>query len=335
MLKHKNSCIKYKRAELEEYIRHPETCVKKIRTIESLRFTPNIIANFKESIMRILSKKIGKYDVKLNGVVLDFRKTQVLNTGSLVRNDSTSMLINVETDFYVFSPRRGAIVSGIVKHINRQSMEIVISVVIYRVFNVKVVFKGRNKFTEIHNDKEIKIRIKNYHFENVIPFIEGEMIETSNARKKIVYDDTIDSGISESSISHLASDIIIKQERMDIEYDEPINSFDSGNNSRKRKRQAESTETSQQLAKKIKHEVITEAVKIKQEIMSDSEHEKEIKNTPKVKDIDRVKNMELSTPENSQKKKKKKDKKNRSCVDDFESSLLMLFASPQVKQEKD
>lgn len=323
MSQHKNSYIKYKRAELEEYIRHPESCVKKIRTTEALKFAPNIIANFTESIMRILSKKIGKHDIKLNGVVLDFRKTKVLDASSIVRNDSTSMLINIESDFYVFCPRKDAIVNGIVKYINRQSMETIISVVIYRVFNVKVAFKGI-KQKDIFQDQEIQIRIKNFNFDNVIPFIEGEMIALS-ARKKIIFDDAVDSGISESS--SLPPDIVIKKERVDIENGEPINSFDSG--MRKRKRKDETSEIIQP-AKRIKQEVIPEevtpAIKIKQERISDSEDEIM---TPK-------KTKEKSTSESSttQKKKKKKDKKKKSNVEDFESSLLMLFGSPQVKEEK-
>lgn len=322
MSKHKNSYIKYKRAELEDYIRHPESCVKKIRTTEALKFAPNIIANFTESIMRILSKKVGKYDVKLNGVVLDFRKTKVLDTGSIVRNDSTSMLINIESDFYVFSPRNGAIVNGIVKYINRQAMETIISVVIYRVFNVKVTFKGCIKPHDFHQDQEIQIRIKNYNFDNVLPLIEGEMISLPNARKRINFDDAVDSGISESSVSFnnsLVSDVVIKREKVDVQNDEPINSFDSG--TRKRKRKDEHPEITQP-AKRIKQEVIIEEVTptIKQERISESE-EQEIKETPKNK---------VKTTGDTSTTQKKKKKKRKSC--DFESSLLMLFGSPQVKE---
>lgn len=348
MSKHKNSYIKYKRAELEEYIRHPESCVKKIRTVEALRFAPNVIVNFKDSIMRILSKKIGKYDAKLDGVVLDFRKTQILNTGSLVRNDSTSMLINVETDFYVFSPRTGAIVNGIVKHINHQNMETIISVVIYRVFNVKVAFKRSMKQQNVDYDKEIQIRIKDFHFDDVIPFIEGDMISVvPSARKKIIYDDTADSGISESSASPntlQSTDIVVKQEPVDdIEYDEPINAFDSGI-SRKRKRNTDNviSQTPQPMAKRIKQEIEStpsSPVKIKQEKNSDSEEEQEIDETPQKKKDNNDLNV-TGIEDISQKKKKKKKNKRK---DDFESSLLELFGSPapptstqiQIKQEKD
>lgn len=173
MQKTKNHYIKYTKAELENYTTQPESCVKKIKCIEPIRFSPTIIANFQTSILRILSKKIGKYDVKLDGVVLDFRNTKIYDTTSGIRQDSAFSAVNVETNFYVFSPKRGDIVTGTVKYINRMNMETIISVVVYRVFNVKVTVKGRIKY-EIEKNQEIQVRVKDYHFENVIPFIEGK-----------------------------------------------------------------------------------------------------------------------------------------------------------------
>lgn len=169
----RNQYIKYTRAELENYTQQTESCVQKIKCIEPIRFTPTIISTFQASIGRILGRKIGKFDMKLNGIVLDFRNTRVLNSQSAVRQDSPHSVINVETNFYVFSPRKDAIVTGIVKYINRISTDTnVISVVIYRVFNVKVNIKGKVK-QELEKNQEIQIRVRDFHFDNVIPFIEG------------------------------------------------------------------------------------------------------------------------------------------------------------------
>jgi hypothetical protein len=303
MSQRKIKYVKYKRAELEDYIQHPESCVKKIRSVEALRFTPNNLSSFTDSVMNMLNKKIGKFDTKLDGIVLDFRKTKVLSSGSLVRNDSTAMLINVETDFYVFSPNKGALVNGLVKHINQRSMETIISVVIYRVFNVKVTVKGSSK---IQYNQEIQIRIKDFHFDNVIPYIEGEVVGSPKITKKISFD-TTDSGISESSISPNHTDIsqidiVIKKERIDVECDEPINSYQA--NVKKRKRTTQESIEAPSL-KRVKQEVIEEivpVVKIKQE-KSD--------------------NYEL----NQNEKKKDKKKKRKSQMDDFESSLHELFGT--------
>lgn len=174
MHKTKNHYIKYTRVELENYCKHPETCIKKVNCIEPIRFSPTIFGDFQSAILKILSRKIGKYDMKLNGVVLDFRNTRILTSQSGIRQDSAFSVMNVETNFYVFSPRKGAIVTGSVKYINRMNMETIVCVVIYRVFNVKVTIRGKVK-QELERNQEIKIRVKDFHFENVIPFIEGKV----------------------------------------------------------------------------------------------------------------------------------------------------------------
>lgn len=179
MQRTKNHYIKYSRTELESYTRQLESCVKKINCIEPIKFSPALTADFQSSILKILSNKIGKYDARLNGVVLDFRNTKVLGSTSLVHQDSPFSSINVETNFYVFVPRRGAVVSGIVKYINKMSMETIISVLIYRVFNVKITIKGKIK-QELQKDQKIKVKVKDFHFENVIPFVEGKRSELLN-----------------------------------------------------------------------------------------------------------------------------------------------------------
>lgn len=176
MQKTKNHYIKYTRTELENYTKLPESCVKKINCVEPIRYSPTIISDFQSAILRILSKKIGKYDVRLKGIVLDFRNTKVLGSQTGIRQDSAFSVINVETNFYVFSPRKGAVVTGDLKYINRLNMETVLTVVIYRVFNVKVTVKGKVK-QELERNQEIQIRVKDFHFDNVIPFIEGKLGE--------------------------------------------------------------------------------------------------------------------------------------------------------------
>lgn len=168
----KNRYIKYTRQELENYTKLDESCVRKVNTNEPIRFSPTILATFKSSIQRILSKKIGKFDVKLNGVVLDFKNTKVLGTTSTVRGDSPFATVKVETNFYVFAPFKGAVVTGVVKYINWMQTDTIISVIIYRVFNVKVTVKGQLK-SELQRNQEIQIRVTDFHFDNVIPFIEG------------------------------------------------------------------------------------------------------------------------------------------------------------------
>jgi DNA-directed RNA polymerase I subunit RPA43 len=315
MNKPKNHYIKYKRAELESYVQDPESCVQRITVVERLRFAPNIISNFKQSIMQILSRKIGKYDMKLEGVVLDFRNTKILNMQSCILSDAPQSLIKIETNFYVFSPRKDAIVDGIVKHINRQSMETIISVVIYRVFNVKVTLKGSIKNNQVHNNQEIKIRLKAFHFDHELPFIEGELVHSNNLNSRKYFDDVADSGISETTSEHQIEiendesekslNIRIKQERdSSLEPSTSQKTTATNNNRNNRKRKSASNQD----------ESIVEPVpkKIKQEPPSDE---------------DKKVLSEDVNDSNKKSKSKKKKKKKCSLDEDFESSLQMLINS--------
>lgn len=321
MGKPKNYYIRFKRAELENYVAHPESCVKKIHKIEKLTFGSNVVNNFKESIQRILSRKIGKYDRSLEGVVLDFRNTKISNIHTSVRYDSAYSVINVETNFYIFQPRKDAIVDGIVKHINIQKMESIISVVIYRVFNVKVTFKGSVKQSDVHHNKEIKIRIKEFHFDNEIPYIEGEMIDSSttqtiNTRK--VFDDVLDSGISESSIHNdlLANGNITDDEEYIVKQEKES----SPKKHKKRKIKEEEDSFTKPPLKKIKQEPISDDDDI---VQPDVIIKKELQETTEV-------------TESSEPKKKKKKKKKRNAEDDFESSLQMILdSSLPIKKERE
>ena len=51
MGKPKNFYIRYKLLELENYVNHPESCVKKVHKVEKLIFGSNVVNNFKESII--------------------------------------------------------------------------------------------------------------------------------------------------------------------------------------------------------------------------------------------------------------------------------------------
>lgn len=169
----KNRYIKYTKKELDEYVADKDSCVKKIASEEIVRFSPTAMVNLQKTIVDDLSRKIGRYDAKLEGVVLDFRDTKVLTSHSEIRQDSAYSSLKVQSNFYVFKPHKEALVRGIVKNVNRMTMETVLLVVIYRVFTVRVTIKGKVK-QEVERNQEIEIRLKDFHFHNIIPYVEGQ-----------------------------------------------------------------------------------------------------------------------------------------------------------------
>lgn len=312
----KNNYIKYTKAELDKYVSTPESCVNRVKSSEEVSIMPWLMNDLQKSIVSLLSEKIGKFSNKLDGVVLDFRNTRVLTNTSVVRQDSPSSTLEVETNFYVFSPKKGALINGIIKHIGVTNMGSNISVVIYRVFNVKITIKGRIP-KHIENNTEIQIKIKDFHFENEIPYIEGEIVETELFKgKKIIFDDCADSGISESSVSSAIKEkkvsvtpkkIAIKQEKED---QTPIMKSSS-----KKRKMSDDFE-------------VPAAKLIKRELFSSQEMA-----LPQIKK-ERTESTSSQSSTSEQKKSKKSKKSRKDSSDDFSQSILEMLDTSATTTSK-
>ncbi|EDW51922.1 DNA-directed RNA polymerase I subunit RPA43 [Drosophila sechellia] len=174
--------IKFSVKELENYASSPESCVRCITTDMHLAMGPYGMSNFKHALHELLIRtKVGFYDSGLDGIVLGIKNIKVLGESAGLRADDPTMHLVINADFYVFRPKAGAILSGVVRHISRHH----VSAVIYRVFNTSIRFTNHSASREdIAMDQEIKIRIKNFDISNLMPYIEGELLlENGEASK--------------------------------------------------------------------------------------------------------------------------------------------------------
>ncbi|CAO1328644.1 unnamed protein product [Diamesa serratosioi] len=312
----KNNYIKYTKAELDKYVATPESCVNRVKSSEEICIMPWLLNNLQKSIISLLSEKIGKFSNKLDGVVLDFRNTKVLTNTTVVRQDTPSSSLEVETNFYVFSPKKGAVIKGIIKHIGVTNMESNISVVIYRVFNVKITVKGRIP-KEVAKNTEIQIKIKDFHFENEIPYIEGEIVDTELFKgKKIIFDEYADSGISESSVTSTVKVKTIKDSPKKITI-------------KQEKEEHSSIVKSSTMKRKMSDDFELPAAKlIKRELFSSQEMA-----SPQIKK-ERTESSS-SQSSTSKKQKSKKSKKNREdSSDDFSQSILEMLDNSAIVTSK-
>jgi len=175
--------IKFSVKELENYASSPESCVRCITTDMHLAMGPYGMANFKHALHELLIRtKVGFYDSGLDGIVLGIKNIKVLGQTAGLRADDPTMHLVINADFYVFRPKAGAILSGVVRHISRHH----VSAVIYRVFNTSIRFTNQSASREdIAMDQEIKIRIKNFDISNLMPYIEGELLLENGEAPKV------------------------------------------------------------------------------------------------------------------------------------------------------
>lgn len=164
--------VKYSLSELECYVKSKTSCVQKVNTPIHLNFPPYGLSNFKATLQDIIAqRKIGFYDARLKGIILDIRNIKVLGDVAALRFDDPAVHLNLLADCYVFQPQVGAIIKGLVKHISERQ----IGVIIYRVFSVSIRLKGRVP-RNVQLNSQIEFRIKKFDLENVMPFFEGELV---------------------------------------------------------------------------------------------------------------------------------------------------------------
>ncbi|XP_058454479.1 uncharacterized protein LOC131432300 isoform X2 [Malaya genurostris] len=162
---------KYTIKELESYVANPEACIQKIEWIDFVAVLPKYLGNISEGIRACLSKKIGAYDRKVDGIILSFKNTKILNQLSAIRSNSAQVYVKVKTELYVFRPTAGSVIGGTVQYVSSNY----ISAVIYRVFNVTIKLQTQ-KLQNVKRGSEIKFVVKSYDMKNDLPYIEGELV---------------------------------------------------------------------------------------------------------------------------------------------------------------
>ncbi|EDV99193.1 probable DNA-directed RNA polymerase I subunit RPA43 [Drosophila grimshawi] len=249
--------IKFTAQELEQYAANPESCVRCIQTDLHLSMGPYGMANFKHALHELLIRtKVGMYDAKLNGIVLGIKNIKVLSQTAALRSDDPALHLAINADFYVFRPVEGAVLHGVVRHISKHQ----ISVIIYRVFNTTIRFTNQKQSRDVFvMDQEIKFRIKNFNIGTVMPYIEGELLleDTEKVNKVIKFEDSPESEetVKETSIQ-IELDALVELIKM-----EPITEADAPpkkKKSSKRSSAVEADKVEQQLKKpkKIKTEPV-------------------------------------------------------------------------------
>lgn len=166
--------IKYTPGELIKYTETSGSCMKKINTDLHLNLPPSGMSNLKKSIIDLIAdKKIGLYDQKLKGIILDVRNIKLIGNAGAMRFDDPMIHLNLKADCYYFHPTVGSVVKGVVRHISSRQ----IGVIIFRVFSVTIrLNENQKQWYGVEMNSEIEFRIKNFDLENMLPYIEGELV---------------------------------------------------------------------------------------------------------------------------------------------------------------
>lgn len=170
--------IEFTISELQQFVNDKNSCVKRINTEMHLAFPPWGISNFKEYLTGLVRrKKIGRYDEKIGGIILDVRNIKVQGNQFAVQDDSANLHVNLVADFYVFMPTLNCMIQGTIKHIAPKH----ISVILYRLFNVTIKINGKQ---DLQINSDVFVKITDFNLSYTIPSIHGELCTDLNANSR-------------------------------------------------------------------------------------------------------------------------------------------------------
>ncbi|XP_053678954.1 probable DNA-directed RNA polymerase I subunit RPA43 [Anopheles nili] len=173
---HRTTIAKYTKfsaAELQKSVTDPLSCVAAIQSNEILSLRPRDCEHIVKGVQRCVTDKIGRFHMKVNGIVLGYAKIRVENTLPAIRLDSPFLHVRATVDYYVFQPCLGSTLRGTVNYVSKGF----VSAMIYRVFSVTVKLGViANKKNTIEKGSQIAFIVKSCDMKSEIPVIEGELV---------------------------------------------------------------------------------------------------------------------------------------------------------------
>lgn len=192
---------KYTKEQLQEYCNDESYCVKCVDGNMHINLPPWGLKKFEQTVTSIVSaEKLNRFDSKLNGIVLDIQSIKVIGEEYAMRNDSSALHVSLKVKFYVFEPRIGAVLTGIIKHVALHH----ISVTIHRFFNVTIPLETKNN--TLKTNMTVMVKLTKFDLDDSIPYFEGKLEEILWQDQK---ENSMDSGVSTTDSTNLK----IKPER--------------------------------------------------------------------------------------------------------------------------
>lgn len=207
---------KYTKEQLQEYCNDESYCVKCVDGAMHIGLPPWGLKKFDETVRSIVSaEKLNRFDSKLNGIVLDIQSIKVIGEQYAVRNDSSALHVSLNVKYYVFQPRIGALLLGIVKHVALHH----ISVTIHRFFNVMIPIDMKN--SALKTNMTVMVKLTKFDLDDSIPYFEGKLEEIMWQGQK---ENSMDSGVSTTD----STNIHVKHEKVTNGRTESESDSDSG-----------------------------------------------------------------------------------------------------------
>ncbi|XP_018369310.1 PREDICTED: DNA-directed RNA polymerase I subunit RPA43 isoform X3 [Trachymyrmex cornetzi] len=134
-MKHqKNREVTWTILELRGFLEDEDSHVHFVRTIKHIALHPYYLNNIQRGLNQILRSLLNTYDRELKGFVLAFKNPKLLSNLGELFYDSPFIHVDIEADFYLFRPKAGSFLKGIV---NKKSLDYIV-ILVHKIYTVSI-----------------------------------------------------------------------------------------------------------------------------------------------------------------------------------------------------
>ncbi|KAF7270094.1 RNA polymerase I subunit F [Rhynchophorus ferrugineus] len=175
--------IKFEPDFLNTLVQNENNGVSKNNCQYHLALHPAQLGDFGQSIKDELGKRTAKYDKNVKGVLLGFENVKLNSHLGTIGLDNCYIHIDVRADFYVFLPKKGMILQGMVTKTSKDH----VGCLLYNTFNVSLP-KGECTPEEWLGDKvkignEIEFEITFVDLESRLVYIRAKLLNIINTNE--------------------------------------------------------------------------------------------------------------------------------------------------------
>ncbi|XP_063987233.1 dentin sialophosphoprotein [Diachasmimorpha longicaudata] len=180
----KTTRITWSMEELTALVNDKKSQVHLIKTQRHIALHPCQLGNLKQSLQDILGDELNHYDDKLHGLLLSYKNPKLLSERAAMLYDSFSCHVDIEADFYVFRPKVGHVLKGVI--IKKPANHL--GVLVHKAFNVSIPRKDHEgkdwegNHMSVGDEVTFSVQLMDLKpGRGKLPFIRGELVASDCA----------------------------------------------------------------------------------------------------------------------------------------------------------
>jgi len=170
----------------------PLSSVTIFKTTIHLAISPTWLTNLKTGVDNELTPYLNRYYPPLKAILLGYDNLKLSSRIGTLVYDSPAIHINVGADFFLFSPEIGSKIPGVVNKRSHGHL----GCLVHDTFNVSLPAGVSEQGVIIGQEVTMEVTKVIWGHKNMMPIIQGKLVDASQQEQEIDFDSGIDSTIA-------------------------------------------------------------------------------------------------------------------------------------------